>query len=319
MRRAIFTLALPLVALGATQLTSHTRVEVERYANGQIKRRAEFRGDKLEGIAEGFYDSGARMYVYHHKAGVREGVQQQWLETGQLLAEFNYVDGHESGQQRMWNDDGTIRSNYVIKEGKRYGLVGAMGCTGVNGLPFYKNESMDPEWLDAIDAESPAMHRVAGFEMVDQLRSTLTDTVLQGRVTLVQFFFTKCADICPTTTAHVAQVLRAAGDDPRVQILSISISPDRDSVGALAGFAKARGITDPRWHLLSGARAEVEKLARESFFIGLGDGKSYGVASVQHTETLFLVDGQRRIRGVYAGTLALEVPRIVEDIRLLLR
>ena len=40
---------------------------------------------------------------------------------------------------------------------------------------------------------------------------------------------------------------------PRVQVLSYSVTPERDSARALRAFAKTHGITDPRWHLLTGA------------------------------------------------------------------
>jgi protein SCO1/2 len=173
---------------------------------------------------------------------------------------------------------------------------------------------MDPEWLSADEANAGTMHRVGAFAMTDQSGRTITESALDGRVTLVQFFFTACGDICPTTTTNLADALREIGDDPRVQLLSISIAGERDSVGVLAEFAKARGITDARWRLLSAPRSEVERVARESYFLRLGDGKNYGVSSVEHTETVFLVDGERRIRGIYAGTLRLEVARMVEDL-----
>jgi antitoxin component YwqK of YwqJK toxin-antitoxin module len=105
MRRALSVLVVPVIALAAAGVAPGERIE-------------------------GWYESGAKMYAYHHRDGVRDGVQRQWYESGQLLSEFNYQDGHERGQQRMWNPDGTIRSNYVIRNGKRYGLLGAMGCTG---------------------------------------------------------------------------------------------------------------------------------------------------------------------------------------------
>jgi hypothetical protein len=36
------------------------------------------------------------------------------------------------GQQRMWWPDGTLRANYVVRDGRRYGLLGAKGCVSVD-------------------------------------------------------------------------------------------------------------------------------------------------------------------------------------------
>ena len=40
----------------------------------------------------------------------------------------HYAPGHEAGSQRMWYADGTLRANYVARDGRRYGLMGAKGC-----------------------------------------------------------------------------------------------------------------------------------------------------------------------------------------------
>jgi antitoxin component YwqK of YwqJK toxin-antitoxin module len=105
-------------------------VAVERYANGQIKREASYRGARLDGVVRGWYENGARKFELRYRNDVSEGEQREWYPTGQIYTVFTHHGGHETGQQRMWNADGTIRSNYVIKNGKRFGLLGAMGCTG---------------------------------------------------------------------------------------------------------------------------------------------------------------------------------------------
>lgn len=127
---------------------------VERYDNGRIKREVQYRNGKLDGVMRGWYENGAieferqyrdgeengehrgwyadgaRRFVYHYAHGLSEGEQRQWFDNGLPLTWFNHVRGHEVGLQRMWNADGTIRSSYAVRDGKRYGLVGSMGCTG---------------------------------------------------------------------------------------------------------------------------------------------------------------------------------------------
>jgi protein SCO1/2 len=186
-------------------------------------------------------------------------------------------------------------------------------CGHAASLPFYQTAEMTPEWL----AESAPTHRVAPFRLQDQRDSTITNAQFAGRVTIVHFFFTRCGDVCPTTTTNVARTLRAIADD-RLQVLSHSVTPDADSVASLRHYAETHQIVDPRWHLLTGARADVEALARRSYFVRLGRDSTYGVASIAHTESVLLVDGAGRLRGVYAGTLALEMDRLREDARTLL-
>jgi len=91
------------------------------------------------------------------------------------------------------------------------------------------------------------------------------------------------------------------------------------SFAALQTYASLHHIKDARWHLLTGPRADIERLARDSYFVNLNDGTSYGVSNLAHTETLVLVDGQGRLRGMYTGSLPLDIARLSEDIRSVLK
>jgi len=195
-------------------------------------------------------------------------------------------------------------------------LAAAAGC-GHSRLPFYRTAAMTPEWLSAKDASAASVHRVAPFSLTDQHGARLTDRSLAGKVSVVHFFFTTCRDVCPTTTRNIAALLGDMHGDDRIQVLSHSIAPSADSVGALAHFAAERGIRDPRWHLLTGDSASIDALARRSYFVRLGNDTTYGVKSIAHSESVLLVDGLGRLRGVYAGTLQLEMDRLKEDVRAL--
>lgn len=196
-------------------------------------------------------------------------------------------------------------------------LAGA--CGRAPALPFYRDANLTPEWLSSRAAESPALHHVAAFRALDQHGQPVSEQALVGRVTVAHFFFTRCRDVCPLTTSHLGRLLAELPADQRLQVLSYSVAPGGDSVQQLADFAREHQLTDPRWHLLTGDASELTRLARESYFVRLGADTTYGVASIAHTETLVLVDGRGRLRGLYAGTLPLELQRLREDIATLLR
>ena len=185
-------------------------------------------------------------------------------------------------------------------------------------LPFYRTAEMTPEWLSAREASAPAMHRVGAFRAEDQHGAVITERALSAKVTIVSFFFATCADICPTTTHNLASMLAEAGSDPRIQLLSYSITPEHNSAAVLREFARAHGIADPRWHLLRSSAAATAALARDAYFAPLGDSTSYGGVVAKHTERVVLVDGDGRLRGVYGGSLPLEMIRLREDVGVLL-
>jgi protein SCO1 len=174
-------------------------------------------------------------------------------------------------------------------------------------LPVYRDAALTPEW----SAEGPE-HRVADFALVDQAGDTGRARDLDGRVHVASFFYASCTRICRTTRGGLAAVRDAFRGDPGVVLLSFSVTPQVDSVAALRAYARAHGIASGQWHLLTGDAAVIRALARDSYFARLEEDNA---GSFLHSETFFLVDGRRRIRGVYNGTLRLDVERLVEDIR----
>ena len=70
-------------------------------------------------------------------------------------------------------------------------------------------------------------------------------------------------------------------------------------------------------HFLTGNKNEIYKLARQSYFAEEDIGFSKDSSEFLHTEHFILVDKSKRIRGIYNGTLALEMQKIIEDIKAL--
>lgn len=196
-------------------------------------------------------------------------------------------------------------------------IVVLFGCGGdSDGLPFYRNSALTPEWPGASDHNAPAMHRVLAFELRNQHGAVVRDSILDGRVSIVHFFFATCGGVCPSTRANISRLLRSLPDS-NIVVLSHSVQPEKDTVAALEAYAAMHSIRDPRWQLLTGMPTEMQRLARESYFVNLNDGRSYGSDRLAHTETVVLVDGARRIRGVYNGTLRLDMERLRDDIAVL--
>lgn len=199
-------------------------------------------------------------------------------------------------------------------------LIAAIGCESrESNLPYYVSEQLTPEWMSDDAVNDSSMHRIAGFSLTNQRSRTITDRALKGKISIAHFFFTECAGVCPKTQPNLARVLAKFPDDDRVQIFSHSVKPEENSVAKLAAYAAEHRIADPRWNLLTGPRSAIERLANDSYFANLNDGRSYGVEDLVHTETVFLVDPHGRIRGVYNGTLELDMDRLVEDIRVLMK
>jgi antitoxin component YwqK of YwqJK toxin-antitoxin module len=108
------------------------------FPNHEIKEIREFNDGKKVGKMIGFWGNKKPMLEYHFKEDEFDGTCKEWNYYGQLIREMNYIKGHEEGAQKMYYDNGKIRSNYIMKEGKRFGLLGTKNCVNVSDSIFKK-------------------------------------------------------------------------------------------------------------------------------------------------------------------------------------
>jgi len=173
------------------------------------------------------------------------------------------------------------------------------------------DRDLTPTWLGPADAAKA--HRIGRFEVTDQRGETVTQEALDGRVSIVSFIFTTCGGVCPVVVSNLKPVQDAFRAEPAVRMLSFSVHPDSDTREVLARYAAKRGIDSDTWRLLTGKRAEIYELARRSFFAESDILAELGPDDFLHTELVYLIDGERRIRGVYNGMLALDMQRLIAD------
>lgn len=182
-------------------------------------------------------------------------------------------------------------------------------------LPFINKPDFTPEWIAASSPEYRNIHMIPSFSFTNQDGETITEKTVEGKIYAADFIFTRCGSICPKMTSNMSKVQEAFRNDKDVLLLSHSVTPDMDSVPVLKNYAAAKGIISGKWHLLTGNKEAIYSLARKQYFAGDTIGYYQNANEFLHTENVILVDKHRRIRGVYNGTLPLEMERMIEDIR----
>lgn len=187
--------------------------------------------------------------------------------------------------------------------------------TSVDQLPYYDEPTLTPKWLSSKEVG----HRIAPFQFLDQNGRVFTSAQLEETIYVANFFFTTCPGICPKMTNNLSLIQRKFSDLKTVQLVSFSVMPWIDTVAQLHAYAEQMDINDQKWHLLTGQAEEIYTLARSSFFAEASAGITKTTSDFLHTENVILVDGFGHIRGVYNGTLALEMERLEEDILNLLK
>jgi protein SCO1/2 len=155
--------------------------------------------------------------------------------------------------------------------------------------------------------------RTISFSLTNQHGQTVTNKDLEGKILVVDFFFTHCTSVCPRMTNNLTTIQDAFKNDSTVLLNSFSIDPERDSAARLASYARKFHVSSG-WNFLTGSKQEIYRLARKRFYITATDGDG-GPNDFIHSEKLVLVDKAGRIRGYYDGTNASEMPQLVKDIK----
>jgi protein SCO1/2 len=186
-------------------------------------------------------------------------------------------------------------------------------------LPFFNKPDWTPEWININDTNYKTIHKIPAFSFKDQNGGTVNNQTVDGKIYVANFFFTTCRGICPKMTTNMSLLQAAFKNDKEILFLSHSVTPESDSITVLKQYATTNNINSDQWHLLTGPKEDIYKIAKQQYFAGDSVGFYQTGNEFLHTENFILVDKHQRIRGVYNGTLLVEIDRIKEDIAILKR
>jgi protein SCO1/2 len=150
--------------------------------------------------------------------------------------------------------------------------------------------------------------------LTDHTGKTRTLADFRGKVVVVFFGYTRCPDVCPTTLAELKVAKDQLGEDgKRLQVLFITLDPERDTPELLASYAPA---FDPSFLGLYGDAAATARTAKEfKVFYQKAPGKTPDGYTVDHSAGSYVFDPQGRLRLLVRSG---NVPNLVADLRTLL-
>lgn len=171
-------------------------------------------------------------------------------------------------------------------------------------------ETMDTVW-----------HRVGNISLTNQMGKEVSLDDLNGKVILADFFFTRCPTLCPKLTRNMKALHDAlktrnkAGlqDTSRIQFLSFTVDPERDSVEALNKYAQKYEINPDNWWLLTGPKKRIYNFAMNELRLGVPDSAAVDTSFI-HTGFFVLLDRKRVVRGFYHGDDSTELSRLAADL-----
>jgi protein SCO1 len=194
------------------------------------------------------------------------------------------------------------RASSLAASGLSFALLAALaGCSGSG--PQFKN-------VDITGADYGK-----DFALIDHTGKARTLEDFRGKVVVMFFGYTRCPDVCPTTLAELKMVKEQLGKDgDRVQVLFVTVDPDRDTQELLARYVPA---FDPSFIGLRGDAAATAKVAKDfRVFYQKVPGSKPDNYTVDHTAGSYVFDPQGRLRlFVRHGSAS----NLVSDLRTLLQ
>ena len=164
-------------------------------------------------------------------------------------------------------------------------------------------------------------HTVMPFAFwgIDSVEVTNRD--VEGKITIVDYFFTHCPTICPLISSQLArtqEILNQRGiTNEDVMILSHSVDPERDTPERMKEYAQMMNADTTQWKFLTGNKEDLYDQARHGYFL-TAMASDTAAGGFFHSDVFALIDRESRIRGFYDGTSTAEVDEMILDIHKLL-
>jgi protein SCO1 len=176
------------------------------------------------------------------------------------------------------------------------------GCDGFSGRPAF-------QLTDLTGADFGR-----GFQLTDHNGKARTLEDFKGKVVAIFFGYTYCPDVCPTTMGELALVMKELGKDAeRVQVLFITVDPERDTPALLSRYVPA---FHPSFLGLYGDNDAILRTAKEYKIFFQKQPIAGGGYTVDHSAGTYLYDAAGRLR-LFAA-YGQGAPKLLHDIRLLL-
>jgi protein SCO1/2 len=172
------------------------------------------------------------------------------------------------------------------------GLTRIAVCAAILSNPLAHAVGLPPQSPSSL-AAWPQGAPAPAFSLVDSRGTPRTLGDYRGRVVVVYFGFVHCPDACPAELLKLALVMKRLGTlAARVQVLFISLDPERDTPVVLESYVTA---FNPGFVGLTGTLRQVDQAAA-SFNVQYAHVPVGNDYTIDHSTAVFVLDGAGRLR-----------------------
>jgi protein SCO1/2 len=183
-------------------------------------------------------------------------------------------------------------------------------------LPYYGPKEAVETIVDGKKSTDTIYHTIPPFRFTNQDGKLISEQTFNNKIYVANFFFATCKSICPKMNSQMLRVQERFKDQPDLAFLSHTVNPERDTVEALAAYAKMIHADTKNWYFVTGERKAIYDIAANGYLVAAAEDIN-AEGGFLHSELLVLIDRGKRIRGFYDGTSVVEVDKLIDDIKML--
>lgn len=162
----------------------------------------------------------------------------------------------------------------------------------------------------------PARSRqLANFSLTDQNGRAITRTNLDGKFLVMSFVFTSCSTTCPIISRQMEEIQQLSTNQPDVQLVSLTVDPEDDTVPVLAKYGRRFDADTNRWWFLTGGQAMIENLIGSILTRDTNDPFAYLPGNFAHSDRIALVNPHGRVLGYFDGLSSSTPEAVVKEIK----
>jgi len=147
--------------------------------------------------------------------------------------------------------------------------------------------------------------------------------LLDGKITVMAFIYTRCGDICPEATMLLHELHGIASEDPALrddlQLITVSFDPEHDTPEVMAMHAEALAGEGARWRFLTTSGEDALRPILDTYDqpIGRKADRDDPLGPLAHQLRVFLIDSEGQVRNIYSVGF-LDMRLVMTDVRTVL-
>ena len=195
----------------------------------------------------------------------------------------------------------------------RYLLISLIIIAGFTGASYYAVDYIETK-VYPLPVYGPENHEIEDFSLYNQKTDIFNSANYQGKIWVVNTFFTSCPTICPKMMRNMQSVHDIVRQNDDIVLISLTVDPKRDTPERLMRYLDNFNVNHDNWHLLTGPKEDLYRLARKSFLISATDGAGDEYDFI-HSENIVVLDQEGKIRSFINGTANDADDQIIKTIK----